>query len=183
LGIQNLISWAGDVWAGFGILLLLAFPIIMLLATGGVIGILWLVKKYALYREEKSKIECAGCGQPVYRRAVACPNCSEKLEKPAKVGLFGQSKKQQQHEYLYWEFYERGSAQAIRTGKWKGVRKPMLTGDLELYDLDRDIGETNNIAKQNPEVVARILKQMQQAHVPSPDWKIPSKKRPKPGKS
>ena len=97
--------------------------------------------------------------------------------------ILGQSKKQQQHEYLYWEFYERGSAQAIRTGKWKGVRKPMLTGDLELYDLDRDIGETNNIAKQNPEVVARILKQMQQAHVPSPDWKIPSKKRPKPGKS
>ena len=94
LGIQNLLSWAGDIWAGFGILLLLAFPIIMILATGGVIGVLWMVKKYALYREEKSKVECSGCGQPVYRHAMACPNCSEKLENPAKVGLFGQSKKQ-----------------------------------------------------------------------------------------
>ena len=25
---------------------------------------------------------------------------------------------------LYWEFYERGSAQAVRFGKWKAIRSP-----------------------------------------------------------
>ena len=28
---------------------------------------------------------------------------------------------------LYWEFYERGSAQAVRFGKWKAIRSPMFT--------------------------------------------------------
>ncbi len=94
LGLQNLISWAGDLWAGCGILLLLAFPILMLLVTGGAIGLLWLIKKYFLYREKKSKAECASCGEPIYRHALACPKCSTKVDKPSKVGIFGQSKKQ-----------------------------------------------------------------------------------------
>lgn len=94
LGLQNLISWAGDLWAGFGILLLLAFPILMILITGGAIGLLWLIKKYALHREEKSKVACGGCGESIYRHAMACPACSAKVNSPAKVGLFGQSKKQ-----------------------------------------------------------------------------------------
>ncbi|MEM7110415.1 MAG: arylsulfatase, partial [Bacteroidota bacterium] len=29
---------------------------------------------------------------------------------------------QQQHEYLYWEFHEKGGRQAIRLGNWKGVK-------------------------------------------------------------
>ena len=41
-----------------------------------------------------------------------------------------------EHAYLYWEFYEGGSAQAVRVGRWKAVRQPMLTGRIELYDLD-----------------------------------------------
>lgn len=35
--------------------------------------------------------------------------------------LFG-GKGQKQHEYLYWEFHERGGRVAVRMGNWKGVK-------------------------------------------------------------
>ncbi len=68
--------------------------------------------------------------------------------------LFGRPQTNR-HEFLYWEFHERGYQQAVRHGDWKGLRlapgKP-----LELYDLANDLGETNNVAASRPEVVARI---------------------------
>ena len=50
---------------------------------------------------------------------------------------------QRTHDYLYWEFYEQGSKQAVRFGNWKAIRKPMLTGPIALFnfrtpDIDRD---------------------------------------------
>ena len=58
-------------------------------------------------------------------------------------------KPQEQHEYLYWEFHERGFRQAIRMGDWKGVR--LANGaKIELYDLAKDLGEKNNIAGEQP---------------------------------
>jgi len=79
---------------------------------------------------------------------------------------------QQRHEYLYWEFYEQGSKQAVRAGKWKAIRKPMFTGKTELYDLSQDLGETHNIAAEHPEVVARMERLMQEAHTPNANWKV-----------
>lgn len=88
--------------------------------------------------------------------------------------ILGQRERQREHEYLYWEFYERGSAQAVRLGNWKGVRKPMLSGQMELYNLAEDPGEQHNVATQHPEIVRRIEARMQEAHVPSPLWQVPS---------
>ena len=51
-------------------------------------------------------------------------------------------------------------------GNWKGVRYTSK-GKLELYDLKADIGETTNIANQNPEIVAKIEEYMNTAHTPS----------------
>jgi len=85
--------------------------------------------------------------------------------------LLGRPAQQRAHPYLYWEFYERGSMQAVRMGKWKGVRFPMLTGEIELYDLSVDLGETRNVAAQHPEVVERIRRAMAEAHRPDPIWK------------
>lgn len=87
--------------------------------------------------------------------------------------ILGEISEQEEHEYLYWEFYERGSAQAVRAGKWKAVRKPMLEGEVELYDLSEDVGEENNIASENPEVVERLVGYMEEAHVPSELWQAP----------
>ena len=85
--------------------------------------------------------------------------------------LKGQSDQQQDHEYLYWEFYERGSRQAVRFGKWKAIRQPMNTGPIELYDLSNDIGETTDLAKQHADLVAKAAAMMDQAHTPHPSWK------------
>jgi len=71
--------------------------------------------------------------------------------------------KQKNHDYLYWE---RRRGQAVRMGNWKGIRHASK-GKLELYDVGADIGETTNIANQNPEIVAKIEEYMKTAHTPS----------------
>jgi arylsulfatase A-like enzyme len=58
-------------------------------------------------------------------------------------------------ELMYWTLDERRQAHAIRTEQWKGHR-PSLDALLELYDLDADQIETNNVAGENPEVSERI---------------------------
>ena len=86
--------------------------------------------------------------------------------------LKGESQRQKQHNYLYWEFYEQGSRQAVRFGDWKAIRQPMLTGTIELYDLKNDIGEKDNVAEEKPALVDAAARMMDEAHVPHPSWKI-----------
>ena len=62
---------------------------------------------------------------------------------------------QKQHEFLYWEFHERGFQQAVRTGDWKAVRAKQGQ-PLELYDVARDPHEDKNVASEHPEIAARI---------------------------
>jgi arylsulfatase A-like enzyme len=77
-------------------------------------------------------------------------------------------KPQDLERMLYWERHAGGFQQAVRLGAWKGVRRD---GEpFELYNLDRDPGETRNVAEANAAVVRRIEKLMQDAHVPSPNW-------------
>ncbi|MFW6162325.1 MAG: arylsulfatase [Planctomycetota bacterium] len=76
-------------------------------------------------------------------------------------------KPQQSHDHLYWEFFERGYSQALRMGRWKGVRFGTAE-PLELYDLEEDIGETKNIADKHPDVVQQIERLMAAARTPSP---------------
>jgi len=93
--------------------------------------------------------------------------------------LLRQDDKQKKHEYLYWEFGSR-SKYAIRMGKWKGVRlnaRNNPDASLQLYDLDKDLGETKDIAKENPEIVKKLLGLMKEAHTESPLWS--TKPRPK----
>ena len=81
-------------------------------------------------------------------------------------------KKQQDHEYLYWEFHERGFSQAVRMGNWKGVRAGARSHPIELFDLSQDLGETNNVAAQNPQIVARIARIMETARTESKEFPI-----------
>ncbi len=85
--------------------------------------------------------------------------------------LRGRAGEQRPHDYLYWEFYEASSAQAVRLRNWKGVRRPMFTGPLELYDVLRDPGEKYDVARNHPKVVGEIEEIMKEAHVPHPNWK------------
>lgn len=88
----------------------------------------------------------------------------------------GNAEEQRQHDYLYWEFYEQGSRQAVRAGRWKAIREPMLTGEIQLFDLKADLGEKQDIAAGHPDVVQQLQAMMDEAHVSSPDWKVPAPK-------
>jgi arylsulfatase A-like enzyme len=81
--------------------------------------------------------------------------------------------RQTNHEFLYWEFHERGFHQAVRHGDWKAVR-PKLGSPLELYDLKPDIGETKDVAAVHADVVARIEAYLKEARTDSPNWPIPA---------
>ena len=84
-----------------------------------------------------------------------------------------------QHEFLYWEFHERGFQQAARMRDWKAVR-PATDTPPELYDLTTDPGETKNVANQHPEIVARIEEYLKSARTESADWPIKSSGATKP---
>tara|TARA_B100001093_G_scaffold65457_5_gene55369 strand:+ start:2481 stop:3872 length:1392 start_codon:yes stop_codon:yes gene_type:complete len=83
---------------------------------------------------------------------------------------------QEQHEYLYWEFFEGGGKRAARIGKWKAVQNQInrkgQNAPIEIYDLEGDRAETRDLAGQNSKVVARVREIFKQAHTPSPIWKF-----------
>ena len=76
-----------------------------------------------------------------------------------------------QHEFLYWEFHERGFQQAVRMGDWKAVR-PQAGAPLELYNLKADLGEKENVAEKNSKVVAKIEDYLKTARTESEHWPI-----------
>jgi len=81
--------------------------------------------------------------------------------------LLGKPEAKSPHDLLYYE------SDGIRQGKWKLVtfkkivqkdgKRTRLLKD-ELYDLDKDLGEKNDISKQHPDMV-RELKKALEAHV------------------
>ncbi len=86
--------------------------------------------------------------------------------------LSGSRNRQSPHDALY--FYWGKELHAVRSGKWKlhfphgwnevvepgGDSKPGRAQrqeiGLSLFDLEKDIGETQNVAEQNPDVVKRL---------------------------
>ena len=86
--------------------------------------------------------------------------------------LRGEANAKSPHEALY--FYWGRELQAVRSGQWKlhfphvyrTVKEPGKDGKsgpgaeaktpLALYDLEKDVGETTNVADQHPEVVKRL---------------------------
>ncbi|MEM7392053.1 MAG: arylsulfatase, partial [Verrucomicrobiota bacterium] len=104
----------------------------------------------------------------------SCPEGRDSISfLPALTG----SGQQEKHPYLYWEFYEAGSKQAVRFGDWKAIRKPMFDGKIELYNLADDLGEENNLAKTHPEKVATAIQLMEEAHVADPNWHVRKRKK------
>lgn len=82
---------------------------------------------------------------------------------------------QKKHDYLYWEFYEGGSKQAVRFGDWKAIRfnvKGKADGPIELYNLADDPGEQNDVADQHPELVNKARELLAKAHTENPIWKL-----------
>lgn len=77
---------------------------------------------------------------------------------------------QTQHDYLYWEFHEQGGRKALRKGDWKLVQYNVLKPEkttTELYNLSADVGEENNVAAENPELVRELAELMNSARTES----------------
>ena len=95
--------------------------------------------------------------------------------------LLGKPGQQKQHDYLYWEFYERGGKKAARFGdtadkKWKAIQldinKRGTDAPIAIYDLSKDIAEQNDLAATHPDQVARAQAIFNEAHTPSPNWQF-----------
>ncbi len=77
---------------------------------------------------------------------------------------------------LFWQFNEGELRQAVTQGDWKLIRfkKEGQPERLELYDLARDLGETTNLAAQQPQRVAALREEMRKAQAPAQhslfDW-------------
>ncbi|MCL4107791.1 UNVERIFIED_CONTAM: hypothetical protein GTU68_027176 [Idotea baltica] len=73
---------------------------------------------------------------------------------------------QKEHEYMYWEYPEYGGQVAVRMGKWKILWKDMKKGnkEVEVYNLEDDLEELNNIADQHPELVTKLYEIIKKEH-------------------
>lgn len=90
---------------------------------------------------------------------------------PTLLGSQQAGRVQPEHEYLYWEFHERGFKQAVRVGPWKGIRTKQ-GNPVELYHVVSDIGEKRNVAEEHPQLVAKIEAILESARSPSERWPV-----------
>jgi arylsulfatase A len=91
--------------------------------------------------------------------------------------LLGNDNKQKKHEYLYFEFPEKGGQVAVRLGNWKGVKNNMKknkNAPWEIYNLFTDEKETSDVASQHPELAKKfeeiLKKEHQSSHIR--DWEF-----------
>lgn len=91
--------------------------------------------------------------------------------------LTGNDNKQKKHDYLYFEFPEKGGQVAVRMGDWKGVKSNMKknkNATWEIYNLLTDEKEMTDIAAQHPELAKKfeeiLKKEHQSSHIR--DWEF-----------
>lgn len=87
--------------------------------------------------------------------------------------LINQPNIQKQHDYLYWEFHENNSKQAILKDHWKFVITQLNTEpNYFLFNLENDSAEENNLASIYPEKVAELKQLMKKSRTPSIHFKF-----------
>ena len=88
--------------------------------------------------------------------------------------LLGQA--QPPRPFLYRESPGYAGQQSVRVEDWKAIRRNLhpgpkatnqMAGEIELYDLSKDLAEATNVAPVHPTIVAKLAKTMAKQHVKS----------------
>ncbi len=82
--------------------------------------------------------------------------------------LLGETGRQKQHDFLYWEYKEE---QAVRMAKWYGYKNKK--GELEIYDLEENPEQDKDLYSEFPDVAKKIDEIMKREHTPSDVWPSP----------
>lgn len=103
------------------------------------------------------------------------PTVADIIDYPAKIETDGLSflpvlkgNEKGNHPYLFWDYGHTRDhyMQAIRAGKYKCIAT--FTNDevtYELFDLEKDLGETTNIAAENTKIINQMKDYMKEAYV------------------
>jgi arylsulfatase A len=100
----------------------------------------------------------------------------EQLDGVSLVNVLKGGSLPKRHELMTWEFNGYGGIIAIRDGKWKALRRGLKSKKLEnweLYNIETDREEKNDIAAQHPEIVQRLEKAWLDSRTVEPDFPVP----------
>ncbi|MBL7817172.1 MAG: arylsulfatase [Saprospiraceae bacterium] len=98
----------------------------------------------------------------------------QKLEKTDGLSflpeLLGQKNKQKRHDFLFFEYPEKGGQVAIRLGDWKGVRTDVRKNPQaawQLFNLKTDRNETTDVSLQHPDIIQQLETIQKREHQPA----------------
>ncbi|MCP5117105.1 MAG: sulfatase-like hydrolase/transferase, partial [bacterium] len=86
--------------------------------------------------------------------------------------LLGTPEDQQTQDWMYWELVDREgnfTRRAARHGDWKFVQQGPSEA-LELFNLADDLGEQNDVAAQQPDVIAQFESWFKANRTPARTW-------------
>lgn len=85
------------------------------------------------------------------------------------------NEKQEEHDYLYWEYPEYGGQRALRIAKYKFLQKEMHKGNnkIALFDISIDPTEQHDISANHPELIEKASEIFEKEHITSrnPKWR------------
>lgn len=84
---------------------------------------------------------------------------------------------QKKHDYFYWEFFEGGGKRAVLQGPWKLIfynTNKDANPRAELFNIEEDLGEKNNLVADHPGKVSELTKLMDKVRTTSvhPSFKL-----------
>lgn len=94
------------------------------------------------------------------------------LDGTSLMPLFGASVSQFPERTLYWRRSGIKGPIALRDGHWKLLARNTPNQEPELYDLSSDIGESRNLASENPEILKGLKSKMDawESQLVTPLW-------------
>jgi hypothetical protein len=92
VGLLSLVSWAETSWTFLWMFVLLLLPLVALALSALTALALYVLRRRAAEREQRARVPCAQCSEPVHPSAPRCARCGSVRAEPRAVGVFGQPK-------------------------------------------------------------------------------------------